>query len=92
MSKTFLTLVFIFIANVAFVSDGAVQYDKNTSGTICNVDSETACNQDGNDMELDVATSLYSQDIPYSVNLNVTSSTASIALFSRGLMPIRGPP
>jgi hypothetical protein len=92
MSKTFLILVLIFIANVAFANSGFVQHDKNTSVTTCNTDSETACNQDGNDIELDVATSLYSQYIPHSVNLSTTLANALIELHSVALITIRGPP
>jgi hypothetical protein len=90
--KTFLILVLIFVSNVAFVNSGTVKNNKNTPLTICTADSETAYNQDGNDIELDLATSLYLQNIPYSVNLNSTLASASIVLFSRTLIFIRGPP
>jgi hypothetical protein len=92
MLKTFLILVLILITNVAFASNGFVQHDKNTSVTACNAHSETACNQDGNDIELDVATSFYSQNISYCVILSTTFANPSIAMRNSALMPIRGPP
>ncbi|AEP29440.1 hypothetical protein [Brumicola nitratireducens] len=57
MLRAFLSVVLIFAANVAFASDQFEQYDKKASSVLCYTDSETACGQDINDFELDLAPS-----------------------------------
>lgn len=57
MLKVLLTLVLIFVANVAIASDRFEQHDEKSSSAFCYTDSATGCSQEIDEIEIDQAAS-----------------------------------
>ena len=92
MLRTFLSVVLIFVANVAFASDKFEQYDKKASSVLCYTDSETVCSQDIDDCELYLAPSSYQVSIINFVNNSHRLHDEFIAKSYSAFFSIRAPP